>query len=83
MAKIPPGSNPAIEAARAALLAWLDRLIAAAPEPYRGGLQYARDQIASSSTIPVDLVGTILAALGNAFLTGNWGPATGSDADHA
>ena len=83
MPPVPPGSNPAIEAARAALLAWLDRVIAGAPAEWRPGLKGVRDQIATNSAVPAELVGMILAALGDAFVKGDFGPATGSDSDHA
>lgn len=83
MAAIPPGSNPAMERARDALLAWLDGIIAKAPTQYQPGLQYVRGLIASNSAIPAELVGLVLAALGDAFLKGDFGPATGSDSDHA
>lgn len=79
-----PGANPAIEGARAALLAWLDRLIAKAPSEYRDGLTYLRTIIADKSgTIPADIISLVLTALGKAALSGDWGPATGSDSDHA
>jgi len=67
--------------ARQALLDWLDALIASAPAQYQPGGQFVRDQIAANSQLPADLVGTALSALGDAFLAGDFGPATGSDAD--
>ena len=83
MAAIPPGSNPAIERARAAMLAWLDRQIAKAPPEWQPGLQGLREQVATSSTIPADLMGGVLTALADAFKRGDFGPAKGSDSDHA
>lgn len=79
-----PGANPAIEKLRAFLLAWIDGQIARAPAEFHPGLQRLRDEIAAPlSTIPADLIGMALTALAGAWAAGDFGPATGSGADHA
>ena len=76
-------AQPALEAARQALLDWLDGLIAKAPLQYQPGLKFVRDTVAAGSVIPAELVGAVLQALGDAVLKGNFGPATGDDSDLA
>lgn len=84
MTAIPPGANPAIEKLRLWLLAWIDGVIARSPEQFRDGLRRLREEIANPlSTIPADLIGMALAAVSAAWMAGDFGPATGSDADTA
>lgn len=79
----PPNVGPAIEGARAALLAWLDRKAGQAPPEWQPGLAGIRAEIASSSVLPANLVGEALTALGQSVLSGDFGPASHSDADVA
>jgi hypothetical protein len=74
---------PAITAARQKLLDWLDAKIASAPAEYQPGLQSVRDEIAGATDVLGDPVGEVLSALGQAFLSGDFGPATSNDADIA
>jgi hypothetical protein len=69
--------------AQAALLAFLDVLIAAVPSTLKPGLQALRDQLAAATTVPADLVEQVLAALKAAVLAADFGPATGDDSDLA
>lgn len=74
-----PNLNPAVEAARQSLLRWIDGLIAVSPAEYQPGLMAVRQRIEADSTLPVDLAGNVLKAVGEAVLSGDFGPATHSD----
>lgn len=78
-----PNVNPALEAARAALLEWLDGIIARAPAEWQPGLLGVRAEVESGTIIPADLMGSFLKALGESVLSGDFGPASHSDADLA
>lgn len=78
-----PNLNPAAEAARTALLEWLDGIIARAPAEWSPGLLGIRAQIADGSALPANMAGQILKAFGESVLSGDFGPASHSDADLA
>lgn len=82
-AKLRDAAQPALERVRAVLLEYIDAFIARAPAEYRPGLQSLRDSIAMATVLPADLMGVVLAAIQDAFLKGDFGPATGDDADTA
>lgn len=77
------GSPAALEALRVFFLALLDGMISRVPEELRPGLQRLRDELASLVVLPEDLRKLVMDAITNYLLTGDYGPATGSDADHA
>lgn len=79
----PPDVNPAAGAARQALLDWIDGLIARSPAEWQPGLMGIRAEIEAGSVLPVNMVGAILKHLGDSILSGDFGPASHSDADLA
>jgi hypothetical protein len=69
--------------AQAALLAFMDAVIAAVPAALKPGLRALRDQLAAATTVPTDIVDQVLKALKAAVLAMDFGPATGDDSDLA
>lgn len=78
-----PNVNPAAEAARRAFLAAIDGVIARAPAEWQPGLLGLRAEVEAGTVLPADIVGNTLKALGESVLSGQFGPATYSDSDHA
>ena len=66
---------------RDAFVAFLDGIIAIAPEPLKPGLIAFRDQLATATEAPLDLLDKLFSALKDAVLAWDFGPATGDDSD--
>lgn len=76
--------NTAVQAAVTVVEKWLDNLQSKAPLELEPGISAVRAQFTEQAAqLGPELVGNILSALGQAVLTGDWGPADYNPTDVA